>query len=144
MTTRVTPTLSLAETVMVMLRDTVAPSAGEVMATTGGVVSAVCAGALFTDTVTEAEPMLLVGSKALTVRVWDPLVLLALFHEKEKGETVAVATATPSTSSSIFATPELSEADPCTATVPETLVLVRGAAIVTEGGVMATTLLTLI
>src|SRR5678816_929746 len=116
MATRVTPTLSVAETAMLTLRETVDPSAGEVMATTGGVVSAVCTGTgLFTDTVIEAVPTSLAASKALTVRVCDPLVLLALFHEKEKPEEVDVATATPSTSSSTFVTPTLSEADPCTA-----------------------------
>src|SRR5579859_4177988 len=128
---------------MLTLRDTVAPSAGEVMTATGGVISAVCAVALFTDTVTEAEPMLLAASKALTVRVWDPLVLLALFHEKEKGDAVAVATAAPSTSSSIFVTPTLSEADPCTETVPETLAPETGAVMETVGGVVSIALLTL-
>src|SRR5260370_40261320 len=111
---------------MLTLRETVDPSAGEVMATTGGVLSTVGTG-LSTDTISEAEPTLFAPSKALTVRVCDPLVLPVLFHEKEKGEAVVVATAAPSTSSSIFATPALSEADPCTETVPETLRLETGA-----------------
>src|SRR6266446_6459001 len=115
METRVTPTLSVAETAMLMLRETVDPIAGEVMATTGGVLFTVGTG-LFTDTISEAEPTLFAPSKALTVRVCGPLALLALFHEKEKGEEVAVATAAPSTSSSSFVTPALSEADPCTET----------------------------
>src|SRR5579863_3271631 len=128
---------------MLTIFDTVAPSTGEVMATTGGVVSAVCNAALFTDTVTEADPMLLAASKALTVMVCDPLALLALFHEKEKGEEVAVATAAPSTSSSILVTPTLSEADPCTETLPETLAPETGAVMETVGGVVSIALLTL-
>ena len=63
MITRVTPTLSVAETAMLMLRETVAPFAGEVMAATGAVVSRGGLGSgLFTDTVTEADPTLFAAS----------------------------------------------------------------------------------
>jgi hypothetical protein len=78
--TPVTPTLSeaLAETVIVP--ETVAPALGEVMLTVGAVVSG---GAPF-ETVTEEDVLLLpAASRAMAVRVWDPLLVEVVSHETE-------------------------------------------------------------
>jgi hypothetical protein len=78
--TPATPTLSeaLAETVIVP--ETVAPALGEVMLTVGAVVSG---GAPF-ETVTEEDVLLLpAASRAMAVRVWDPLLVEVVSHETE-------------------------------------------------------------
>src|SRR5215471_8475484 len=144
MATRVTLTLSVAETEILTLWDTVDPLDGEVMATTGAVVSVALGSELFTETVNEAVPALLAASKAFTVRVCEPLALVALFQENEKFEEVDVATAEPSTSSSTLVTPTLSVAEPWTEIVPDTLAPESGVAIETVGAVVSVVLLTVL
>jgi hypothetical protein len=66
----------------VIVPDTVAPFAGEVIDTVGGVVSA--GGALETVTVTAAEVLVLPAvSRAMAVTVCEPLLTPVVFHETE-------------------------------------------------------------
>jgi len=75
--TPATPTLSEALAVTLIVPETGAPLAGDVMLTVGGVVSG--GGALETVTVTEAEVQGLPGaSLATAVRVWVPLLAAAV------------------------------------------------------------------
>ena len=73
--TPTTPTLSVALAVIVIAPDTVAPAAGEVIDTDGGVVS------LETVTVTAAEVVRLpAASRAIADTVCEPFVALSVFH----------------------------------------------------------------
>ena len=65
--TWVTPLSSLASAVMLMVPVTVAPSAGEVIATVGGASTAAS-----TVTVMESLPLLPTLSVATAVMVWSP------------------------------------------------------------------------
>src|SRR5439155_13997548 len=99
--TPTTPTLSeaLAETVTVPA--TVAPAAGAVMETAGGVVSGT---GLLTVTLTAAElAELPAASLATAVTLWLPLALTVVFQDIEYG---AVVTSAPRfTPSSLNCTP---------------------------------------
>src|SRR5207245_906799 len=76
--TPATPTLSLALAVTVTVLDTVAPAAGAVIETDGGVRS------FPTVTVISAEVVTLpAASRAMAVSVWVPLAVLTVFHDTE-------------------------------------------------------------
>ena len=78
--TPATPTLSDAEAVTEIVPDTVAPFAGEVMPTAGGVVSG--GGAFETVTVTGDEEYVRPrASRATAVRECDPLPTPVVFQE---------------------------------------------------------------
>ena len=80
--TPTTPMLSDALALTVMVPETVAPFAGEVIDTVGGVVSG--AGPFETVTVTGAEVrMLPAASRAMAVSVCEPSATPAVFHETE-------------------------------------------------------------
>ena len=80
--TPLTPTLSEAEALMVVVPETVAPEAGEVMLTVGGVVSG--GGAFDTVTVTAVEVLWFpAASRALAVRKCEPLATVVVFQETE-------------------------------------------------------------
>src|SRR5712691_7161144 len=76
--TPTTPTLSEALAVTLIVPETVAPEAGEVMLTVGAVVS------LNTVTVTGAEVLRLPAvSCAMAVMVWEPLLAPVVFQAIE-------------------------------------------------------------
>jgi hypothetical protein len=129
--------LSEAEALTVVVPETVAPEAGEVMLTVGGVVSG--GGAFDTVTVTAAEVVELpAASRALAVRECEPLVAVVVFHEVEYGEVVSSApSAVPSTKNWTPATPTLSEAEALTVVVPETVAPDDGEVMLTVGGVVS-------
>ena len=80
--TPATPTLSDAEALTVVVPETVAPEAGDVMLTVGGVVSG--GGAFDTVTVTAVEVFWFpAASRALAVRECEPLATVVVFHETE-------------------------------------------------------------
>jgi hypothetical protein len=80
--TPATPTLSEAEALTVVVPETVAPEAGEVMLTDGGVVSG--GGAFDTVTVTAADILVLPApSRALAVSECEPLATVVVFQEAE-------------------------------------------------------------
>src|SRR5262245_38591989 len=135
--TPATPTLSAAEAARVTVPDTVAPLAGEVIDTVGGVVSG--GGALFTVTLTAAEVRVLpAASGAMAVSVCVPLALPAVLHETEYGALVSSAPRfLPSTRKRTPATPTLSEALAVTVMVPETVAPFPGDVIDTLGGVVS-------
>src|SRR5882672_6841923 len=135
--TPATPTLSEALADTVMVPDTVAPLAGAVRLTAGGVVSG--GGALFTVTVTEAEVVRLpAASRATALKVCAPLPTLPVFHETENGALVSSApSATPSLKNCTPATPTLSEAFADTVMVPDTVAPFAGAVRLTAGGVVS-------
>src|SRR5439155_23091416 len=69
--------------------DTVAPAAGAVIDTAGGVVSGT---GLFTVTLTAAEVAVLpAASRATAVKLWLPFALKAAFQETEYGAVVTSA-----------------------------------------------------
>jgi len=77
--TPATPTLSLAVALTVVVPDTVAPFAGELMLTVGAVVSVF-------DTVTEIADEVVrfpAASRATAVNVCDPLLTVVVFQETE-------------------------------------------------------------
>ena len=77
--TPATPTLSLAVALTVVVPDTVAPFAGELMLTVGAVVSSF-------DTVTEIADEVVrfpAASRATAVNVCDPLLTIVVFQETE-------------------------------------------------------------
>src|SRR5204862_27971 len=85
--TPATPTLSEAEALTVTDPETVAPDAGAVMLTAGGVVSA-----FDTVTVTGEEVVRLpAASRAVAVRVCEPLPTVVVFQETELGDDVSSA-----------------------------------------------------
>src|SRR5947207_8361027 len=87
--TPATPTLSAALAVTEVVPETVAPDAGAVMLTVGGVMSG---GALDTVTVTGSEvdrrPW---KSRATAVRVWEALPVVVVSQETEYGADVSSA-----------------------------------------------------
>src|SRR5215472_13942470 len=109
-----------------------APLAGFMIATVGGVVS----GTMMLLTLTEMEdvPILPAESKALTVRVWLPLANAAEFQEKAKGEADPVATCWVSTRNWTLGMAKLDVAPPCTEIVPEIVEELAGLEIETTGG----------
>ena len=85
--TLATATLSLAFAVIEMVELTVAPFAGAVIETVGGVVSGLL---LLTVTVTVALVVLLpAASFAIARNVCDPLLAVAVLHEVENGVAVS-------------------------------------------------------
>src|SRR5207249_1444311 len=131
--TPITPTLSLALAVTGTLPETVAPAAGEVIDTDGGVVS------FDTVTVTPADVVWFpAASRATALRVWLPLAALVVFHDTEYGAAVTSAPRlAPSSLNCTPATPTLSLALAVTGTVPETVAPAAGEVIDTEGGVVS-------
>src|SRR6266852_816026 len=117
---------------MVIVPDTVAPLAREVMLSVGGVVSA-----LFTVTEIEALALLLAASFAVAVMVWAPLAAVVLFHEQVYGDVVAVHFVAPSTANVTEATPTLSLADAWIVIVPDTVAPLAGEVMLTVGGVVS-------
>ncbi|OLE66802.1 MAG: hypothetical protein AUG09_05650 [Acidobacteria bacterium 13_1_20CM_2_68_7] len=80
--TPATPTLSEAEALTVVVPETVAPDAGALMLTVGGVVSG--GGALETVTVTGLDPYRRPSaSRATAVKVCEPLLAVVVFQETE-------------------------------------------------------------
>ena len=80
--TPATPTLSEAEALTVVVPETVAPEAGDVMLTVGGVVSG--GGAFDTVTVTAVDVLWLpAASRARAVRECEPLATVVVFQETE-------------------------------------------------------------
>src|SRR5437660_11980248 len=111
----------------------VAPAAGLVRETVGGVVSL-----LLTVTVTAVEVVVLpVVSRARAVRVWAPLSPM-VSQETEYGAAVTSAPRLePSSRNWTPATPTLSEAVADTNTVPDTVAPDAGAVTETVGGVVS-------
>jgi hypothetical protein len=83
--------------------ETAAPLAGEVMLTVGRTVSR-----LFTVTEIELVPVLFAASLAVAVRVWVALVAVFVFQEQEAVALAVVQRVTPSTERVTEATPTLS------------------------------------
>src|SRR6185295_3566031 len=117
--------------------DTVAPFAGDVMLTVGGVVSG--GGAFDTVTVTVAEVVRLpAASRALAVSWCEPLATAVVFQETEYGDVVSSPpSVAPSTKNCTPATPTLSEAVALTLIVPDTVAPFAGAVMLTVGGVVS-------
>src|SRR5206468_621363 len=128
------PILSEAEALTVTVPDTVAPDAGALMLTEGGVVSA-----FDTVTVTGAEAYRSPRAEERRAgRVCEPLPTVAVFQETEYGDEVSSAPRlAPSTRNCTPATPILSEAEALTVTVPDTVAPDAGALMLTEGGVVS-------
>ena len=131
--TPTTPTLSAAVAVTVTVPLTVAPLAGDVRLTVGGVLS------FDTVTVTAADVVTLpAASRATAVRLCDPLLAVVVVHGTEYGAAVSSApSAAPSRRNCTPTTPTLSEALPFTATVPRTVDPGTGDAMLTLGGVVS-------
>ena len=137
--TPTTPTLSLAVADTVTAPATVAPFAGAVMETTGGVVSL--------ETVTPMTALVVrfpAASRATADRVCAPFVEDLLSHDALYGAIVTSApNAAPSSSNCTPTTPTLSLAPANTLTVPETVAPLAGAVIETAGGVVSLKTVTL-
>src|ERR1035437_7081293 len=134
MHTCVTPTLSWAAALTLMLPFPVTgPPAGEVIRTVGGIVSAATGAGAVTVTMRLAVPVLPAGSCAATDSVWVPATVPA-FQPNAKEALVVELTSTPSQYNLTLLMPRLSLAAPLTVTVPETVLPAVGAEIATEGG----------
>src|SRR5881409_437623 len=96
-------------------------------------------GALSTVTLTAlAGAVLPAASRAMAVKLWEPLATRVVFHEREYGAAVTSApTLTPSSLNCTPTTPTLSVALAETVTVPATVALAAGAVIDTVGGVVS-------
>src|SRR5262249_708386 len=131
--TPTTATLSEALALIVVVADTVAPSAGAVMLTLGGVVS------LKTVTVTAAAGAVLpAASRATAVTAGKPLVGVVLFEEGEWGDVVGAGPRfAPSSLNCTPTTPTLSDALAPIVVVPETVAPAVGAVIETAGAVVS-------
>src|SRR5258708_38994219 len=94
---------------------------------------------LATVTVTGAEVVWLpAASRAIAVRVCEPLLAAAVFHETEYGAAVLSAPRlAPSSRNCTPATPTLSEALAVTVTVPDTVWPLLGEVMLTVGGVVS-------
>jgi hypothetical protein len=131
--TRVTPTLSLALAVTVVVPLTFAPAAGEVIDVAGASVSG--AGPLLTDTVTVVDcPTLFAASYARDCSVWLPFASVVVFQLKLYGDALSVNASAPSIQSSTRVTPTLSVAVAVTSVVALTLVPFPGLVIAVVGG----------
>src|SRR5206468_1428599 len=116
--TPATPTLSEAEALTVVDPDTVAPDAGAVMLTEGGVVSAFDTVTLTGDEVVRFPA----ASRAVAVRVCEPLATVVVFQEIEYGDDVSCApTLAPSSMNCTPATATLSGADTLNVAVRDTV-----------------------
>src|SRR5437762_3191090 len=135
--TPATPTLSEAFAVTGIVPETVAPLAGELMLTVGGVVSG--GGPFETLTVTGAE----VGWVAHTSGVQAPMVCerwlaVAVLTDTESAAVVSPAAIGASPYTTRFrSTPTLSEAFAVTGIVPETVAPLAGELMLTVGGVVS-------
>src|SRR5207245_2084060 len=131
--TPTTPISSAAFADTVIVPETVAPLAGEVMLTVGAVVS------LATVIVTGAEVVRLpAASRATAARVCGPLPSVLASIEIEYGAAVSSAPMlAPSTLNWTPATPTLSAALAVTVTVPETVAPLAGEVMLTVGGVVS-------
>ena len=127
--------LSAAVAVTLTAPATVAPAAGALSDTVGGVVSAT---GLFTVTVRVAEVVTLpAASRATALSVCAPLLAVVVFQVIEYGATVSSAPRlTPSTRNCTPATPMLSAAVAAMVMVPVT-VPAAGAVSATVGGVVS-------
>src|SRR5213594_3478928 len=96
-------------------------------------------GALSTVTLTAlAGAVLPAASRAMAVKLWEPLATRVVFHEREYGAAVTSApTLTPSSLNCTPTTPTLSVALAETVTVPATVAPSAGAVIETVGGVVS-------
>jgi hypothetical protein len=133
------PTLSVAEAVTVAVPATVAPLAGAVTDTPGGVVSAGGTPELEIVTVTTGEVARLPApSRASAVSVWIPFATLVVSHAIVKGPLRSSApTATPSSLNCTPATATLSAALADRLIVPVTVALLAGDDRTTVGGVVS-------
>jgi hypothetical protein len=131
--TPATPVLSKVVAATVVEPARVAPEAGEVMETLGGVVS------LATVTVAAAEVARLpAASRATAVRVWAPLVAVVVFQGTAYGEVVSSAPrAAPSSMNCTPATATLSAAVAVTVIVPATVEPDAGEVRAIVGGVVS-------
>src|SRR5439155_1072907 len=76
------------------------------------------------------------ASRAVAVRVCEPLPTVVVFQETEYGDDVSSPPRlAPSTRNCTPATPILSEAEALTVTVPDTVAPAAGALMLTAGGV---------
>jgi len=134
--TLATPTLSAAVAVTAMVEETVAPFAGAVSETVGGVVSGVV---LLTVTVTTALVAVFPApSLAMAFKVCAPFVDLVVSQEKLYGATTSrVPTLTLSSWNCTLATLTLSVAFADTVTVADTVAVFAGAVSETVGGVVS-------
>src|SRR5437660_1467507 len=119
--------------VIVVVPETVAPLAGAVMLTVGGVVS------LKTVTVTAADVVVFpAASRATAVSVCDALVAVLVSHATAYGAAVSsVPRFAPSILNCTPTTPTLSDAVAVIVVVPETVAPLAGAVILTVGGVVS-------
>jgi len=124
----------VAFAVTVMVPDTVAPLAGEVIETVGGVLLA-----LFTVMDTAALVALFPAeSVAIAVKLCVPFVRVVVFSDCEYGEVVSRdPKAVPSTSNCTLAMLLLPDAVAVTVMVPDTVAPLAGEVIETVGGVLA-------
>src|SRR5207249_2962471 len=123
-----------AEVLSLSVPDTVAPDAGALMLTAGGVVSAFDTVTLTGDEVVRFPA----ASRAVAVRVCEPLPTVVVFQDTEYGDAVSSPPRlAPSTRNTTPATPTLSEAEALTVTVPDTVAPDAGALILTAGGVVS-------
>src|SRR5436309_6741516 len=134
--TPTTPTLSDAFAVTLTVPPTVAPFAGDVMLTAGGLLSTV--------TVTAEDVAVLpAASRATTVRVCEPLVAVVVFHETAYGAVVSSAPRlAPSSLNCTPTTPTLSEAFAVTLIVELTASPSAGNVMLTAGGPLSTVTVT--
>src|SRR5881409_2123896 len=102
-------------------------------------------GALSTVTLTAlAGAVLPAASRAMAVKLWEPLATRVVFHEREYGAAVTSAPRfTPSSLNCTPATPTLSVAFTDTVIVPETVAPADGAVTETDGGVVSLKTVTL-
>src|SRR5206468_1108611 len=129
-----TARLSEAEALTVTVPDTVAPDAGALMLTAGGVVSAFDTVMLTGDEVVRFPA----ASRAVAVRVCEPLPTVVVFQDTEYGDAVSSPPRlAPSTWNCTPATPTLPEAVALTVTVPDTDTPDPGALMLTAGGVVS-------
>ncbi len=126
---------AVAETATVLL--TVAPLAGALKATVGGVVSP--GAVLLTVTVREAAVAVLpAASRATAVSAWLPFVVVVVVQVIEYGLVVSSAPRfAPSRRNCTPVTPTLSDAVAETATAPLTVAPLAGALRATVGGVVS-------
>jgi hypothetical protein len=137
--TATTPTLSLAVADTVTVPDSVAPVAGAVIETVGGVVS------LNTVMLTAALVVIFpAASRATAVREWAAFVADPVLQDVVNGGVVTSApSGAPSNRKPTPTTPTLSLAVADTVTVPDSVAPVAGPVIETVGGVVSLNTVTL-
>src|SRR5262249_46923905 len=129
--TPTTPTLSDAFAVTLTVDLTVAPFAGDVMPTAGGLLSTV-------TVTTEEVAVLPAASRATAVKVCEPLLAVVVFHETAYGAVVSPAPSLAASSLNWTPTrPTLSEAFAVTLIVELTVAPFAGDVMLTVGGVVS-------